>query len=207
LSARRKAGTTPRPARQAGRDPAPAWKEARSVVILGFDIGAALVPDVSPFETVVRGVVVYLAVFVLLRVFLRGRLGALTTSDLLVLVLIADAAQNAMAADYRSITSGVILVATIIAMSFLFDWLAYRVPWIQRHVHPDRKPLVVDGRPIRPNLAAEMMTEEELMTQLHLQGVERFEDVKAAYLEGNGEVSVIKREHDASQGSKVIAPG
>jgi uncharacterized membrane protein YcaP (DUF421 family) len=178
----------------------------RHVVILGFDIGAALVPDVSPFETIVRGVLVYLSIFVLLRVILRGRVGTATMSDLLVIVLIADAAQNAMAADYQSITSGVILIATIVGMSFLLDWLAYRVPWLQRYVHPDRIPLIVDGRPVRRNLERELMTEEELMTQLHLQGVEKMEDVKAAYLEGNGEVSVIQVSSaggsDGSKGSK-----
>jgi uncharacterized membrane protein YcaP (DUF421 family) len=47
---------------------------------------------------------------------------------------------------------------------------------------------------MRRNLEQELMTEEELMTQLRLQGVEDLADVKGAYLEGNSEVSVIKRE-------------
>ncbi len=163
------------------------------MVILGFDVVAAFTPDVSLFEMVARGVIVYLSIFVLLRVILRGRLGTLTTSDLLMLVLIADAAQNAMAADYHSITDGVVLVATIIGMSFLFDWLGYHVAFMGRLVHPHRKPLVVNGRVIRKTLQEELMTEEELMTQLRLQGAAAIQDVKAAYLEGNGEVSVIRR--------------
>ena len=61
------------------------------MVIMGFDVGAALTPDVSLLETVVRGVVTYFSIFVLLRVILRGRTSAVTVSDLLVLVLIADA--------------------------------------------------------------------------------------------------------------------
>ena len=51
---------------------------------------------------------------------------------------------------------------------------------------------MVDGRVIRRTLEDELMTEPELMTQLRLNGVEELDDVKAAYLEGNGEVSVIK---------------
>jgi uncharacterized membrane protein YcaP (DUF421 family) len=163
------------------------------VVILGFDIGKAFTPDVSLFEMVGRGIVIYLAIFVLLRVILRGRLGTMTTSDLLVLVLISDAAQNAMAANYTSITDGVVLVGTIISMSFLFDWLAYHVHWFTRFVHPTRKPLIVDGRVVRRTLIEELMTEGELLTQLRLNGAETVEEVKAAYLEGNGEVSVIRR--------------
>jgi uncharacterized membrane protein YcaP (DUF421 family) len=112
-------------------------------------------------------------------------------SDLLVLVLIADAAQNAMADDYTSLASGSLLVATIIGWSFALDWLAYRVPGIGRIVHPEKAPLVQNGRLIRPTLRREMITEEELMSEIRLQGVERLEDVHAVYLEGNGEISVI----------------
>jgi uncharacterized membrane protein YcaP (DUF421 family) len=114
-----------------------------------------------------------------------------TIGDLLVFVLISDAAQNAMAANYLSITNGIVLVATIMVMSLTVDWLAYRFPAIQRFVHPERKPLVVDGRLIRRTLQEELMTEEELMTQLRLNGIEDPAAVKAAYLEGNGEISVI----------------
>lgn len=161
------------------------------MVILGFDIGAALRPDVNILETVVRGVVMYLSIFVLLRVVLRNRGSAVTIGDLLVFVLISDAAQNAMAANYLSITNGIVLVATIVVTSLAVDWLAYRVPAIQRFVHPERKPLVVDGRLIRRTLNEELMTEEELMTQLRLNGIEDPAAVKAAYLEGNGQISVI----------------
>jgi uncharacterized membrane protein YcaP (DUF421 family) len=172
------------------------------VVILGFDIGAALTPDVSLFETVVRGIIVYFAIFVLLRVILRGRTSAVTVSDLLVLVLIADAAQNAMASEYHSITNGIVLVATIVLCSFAVDWVAYRFPAVQRFVHPERKRLIADGRVIRKALAGELITLEELNTQLRLNGVEDVEEVKAAYLEGNGEISVIKRERGGDSKGK-----
>lgn len=178
------------------------------MVILGFDLPAALIPDVSLFETIVRGIVMYLSIFVLLRVILRGRTSAVTVSDLLVLVLIADAAQNAMAAEYTSITNGVVLVATIVLTSFTMDWLAFRFEGVRRFVHPEHKPLVVDGRVLRKTLNEELMTEEELMTQLRLNGVEDPSEVKAAYLEGNGEISVIKRSNggDQAKGSKATAP-
>lgn len=177
-------------------------------MILGFDIGAALVPDVSLFETVVRGIVTYFSIFILLRMILRGRTSAVAMSDILVLVLISDAAQNAMAADYLSITNGVVLVATIVLCSFGTDWVAYRVETVRRFVHPERKPLVTNGRVMRKVLTEELMTEDELLTQLRLNGVESLEEVKAAYLEGNGEVSVIKAQpgNDQARGSKATAP-
>lgn len=163
------------------------------MVILGFDIVKAFTPDVSLFEMVARGAIIYLAIFVLLRVMMRGRLGSMTVSDLLVLVIIADAAQNAISANYTSITDGIVLVATIIGMSVLFDLIGYHVPSLRPYLHPERKPLVINGRVMRKVLAAELMTEDELMTQLRLAGTEHINEVKAAYLEGNGEISVIKR--------------
>jgi uncharacterized membrane protein YcaP (DUF421 family) len=164
------------------------------VVILGFDIPAALIPDVSLFEIIVRGVITYFTIFILLRVVLRGRTSAVAMSDLLVNVLIADAAQNAMAAQYNTITDGLVLVATIVLCSFTVDWVGYRYEPVRRFVHPERKPLIVNGRVMRKVLQEELITEDELYTQLRLNGIEDIQEVKAAYLEGNGEVSVIKRE-------------
>jgi uncharacterized membrane protein YcaP (DUF421 family) len=163
------------------------------VVILGFDIAKAFTPDVNLLELIVRGAIMYFSIFILLRVILRGRTSAVTMSDLIVMVLIADAAQNAMSAQYNSITAGIVLVATIVVCSFLVDWLAFRFPVVRNFVHPDHVALVRDGRVLRKALADELMTEGELMTQLRMHEVESLDEVKAVYLEGNGEVSVIKR--------------
>jgi uncharacterized membrane protein YcaP (DUF421 family) len=163
------------------------------VVILGFDLVKAFTPDVSLFEMVVRGAIMYFSIFILLRVILRGRTSAVTMSDLIVIVVIADAAQNAMSAEYSSVTDGIVLVATIVICSFSVDWLAFRFPIVRNFVHPERTTLVMDGRILRKALEEELMTEGELMTQLRLHEVETLDEVKAVYLEGNGEVSVIKR--------------
>lgn len=163
------------------------------MVILGFDVVKAFTPDVSLFEMVVRGAIMYFSIFILLRVILRGRTSAVTMSDLIVIVVIADAAQNAMSAAYGSITDGIVLVATIVICSFSVDWLAFRFPIVRNFVHPERTTLVMDGRILRKALEEELMTEGELMSQLRLHDLETLDEVKAMYLEGNGEVSVIKR--------------
>ena len=79
--------------------------------------------DAAP-GTLVRGTAAYLFLFVLLRLTKR-QTGSLSVSDLLVLVLIADAAQNAMAGDYKSLPDGLILVSAIVFWSFALDWLGY----------------------------------------------------------------------------------
>jgi uncharacterized membrane protein YcaP (DUF421 family) len=170
------------------------------MTIFGFDLAAAFTPDVSLFEIFVRGSVLYLSLFILLRVVLRRKTGAVAFTDLLVLVLIADAAQNAMAADYTSITDGLALVGTLVFWAYAIDWLGYRVPRFRLYVHPDPKPLVEDGHVVQRSLDQELMTVAELMTQLRLGGAERIEDVRAAFIEGNGQVSVLKRDNEASAG-------
>ena len=170
------------------------------MTILGFDIGAALTPDVPLFETFARGLFMYLVVFVLIRYLLRGKTTA-SMADLLVLVLIADTAQNAMSADYKSLTNGLVLVGTIVGTSFTLDWLGLRVPAVRRFLHHDPRPLVIDGRPIEKELRRELISMPELQSQMRLQGVDDISQVKSAYLEGTGEVSVIQKEEDPS-GSK-----
>jgi peptide chain release factor 2 len=108
-------------------------------------------------------------------------------------VLIADAAQNGMAGDYQSVGDGVLLVATILGWSFALDWLANRFPdGIGRLVEPPPVALVRDGRILRRNLRREMLTEDELMARLRLQGVDDVGAVRWAAIESNGEISVLK---------------
>jgi uncharacterized membrane protein YcaP (DUF421 family) len=161
--------------------------------LLHIDWKAVFVPTVSLAEIVLRGTIVYLLLFFVMRV-LRREAGALGISDLLVVVLIADAAQNAMSSDYKSITEGAVLVGTIIAWDYTLDWLGYRFPAVQRLLRPASLPLVKDGRMLRQNLRKEMITTEELMSLLREQGVEHLSEVKKCYLEGDGHISVIKNE-------------
>jgi uncharacterized membrane protein YcaP (DUF421 family) len=156
------------------------------------DWRALFVPSVPLLETFVRGSVVYLALFVLLRLFKREA-GAFNVTDMLVLVLIADAAQNAMAANYTSVTDGLLLVATIIGWSFALDALAYWSPALARVLHPPARDLVRDGRMLRRNMRREFVSEEELMSQIRQQGVADVSEVKRACIEGDGRISVIAR--------------
>jgi uncharacterized membrane protein YcaP (DUF421 family) len=151
-----------------------------------------LVPTVSLLELVLRGSAIYLGILVLMRV-LRREAGALSTADLLVVVLVADAAQNAMASEYHSITEGAVLVATIFGWNYLLDWLAFRYPWVHSLLHPAPLLLVKDGRVQRRNLRSEMLTLDDLKEQLREQGVAELAQVKRCYLEPDGHLSVIKQ--------------
>ncbi|MEV4712553.1 YetF domain-containing protein [Micromonospora sp. NPDC049374] len=158
------------------------------------------VPDTPLWEIALRGSVIYLTIFFLLRVLLKRESGSTGVTDLLVIVLIADAAQNAMADDYTSIADGVLLVAVIIGWAYVLDVLAYRWPAAARIIHPGSLVLVRDGRILRRNMRRELITEDELYSQLRQQGVERLDDVKEVRMESEGHFSVITRNADKNPG-------
>ncbi|WP_313622803.1 YetF domain-containing protein [Achromobacter sp.] len=149
--------------------------------------------SMSPLEIFIRGTIVYWFIFVLLRLAGRRDVGSVGVADMLVLVLIADAAQNAMAGEYKSIVDGLVLISTIVGWTVLVDRVAYFVKPIGRLLEADRVCLVRDGVIARRALRREYLTEEELMSQLRLKGVLDLAEVRRAYIEPDGEVSVIKR--------------
>ena len=148
---------------------------------------------VSPVELIVRGTAMYLFLFVIFRVVVRRRIGAVGMADLLVLVIIADAAQNGMAGEYRSVTDGAILVSTIIAWNTLIDWLNFRVPALQAWLEAPPLLLVQNGRILHRHLRQEFVTEDELKSKLRERGVKDVSEVAQAHMESDGTVSVIKR--------------
>lgn len=170
--------------------------------IFGFDWQKAFVPTTSILEIVIRGSIMYLAIFFLLRFILRREAGTVGITDLLVVVLIADAAQNGMASDYTSITEGLVLVTTIVLWSFFLDWLGFHFPAIQDLLHPRPLLLVKDGRTDKRNLRKELITHEELMGQLREQGVDKLDKVKEAYMEQDGRISVITNSSEEEEKAK-----
>jgi len=164
-----------------------------------IDWREAFVPTVNLLELILRGSAVYLLIVFCFRIFRRPA-GGLSTTDLVVVVLVADAAQNAMAAEYHSITEGAILVLTIVSWNFALDWLSFHSPWVYRLLHSAPTLLVRDGRIQGRNLRAEMLTRAELDEFLREQGVGDVAEVRRCYLEADGQLSVIKREDDGSQG-------
>ncbi len=120
-------------------------------------------------------------------------------TDLLVVVLVADAAQNAMANEYHSITEGFVLILTIASWDYVLDWLAYQSKWMHRILQMQPLLLIRDGELQRQNMRREMISEEDLLAQLRESGVERPELVKRCYLEDNGHVSVIRYRYEAKR--------
>lgn len=164
---------------------------------------------VSPFELIIRGTLIYLFLFCLFRFFVRRDAGSLSVSDLLVVVIIADAAQNAMSGEYRSIADGVVLITTIICWSVLLNFLGFHFKPIRRFLLPPPICIVKDGVKQQRNLRRELITSEELNEILRLHEIEHLSEVKRAYLEPDGQITVIRQEGKKSGASTMPreAPG
>jgi uncharacterized membrane protein YcaP (DUF421 family) len=167
--------------------------------ILGIDFADLIIPTHSLLEMFVRGTVMYLSLVFILRFVMRRRTGSLSVADLLVLVVIADAAQNAFSKEYRSLSEGLVLILTIVGWDYILDRLGYKYRAFRDILHSPPLPLVEDGKILRRNMAQESLTNDELMSHLREQGVENIEEVKAAYLEDDGQISVIRKKSAKSE--------
>lgn len=142
-------------------------------------------------EIFVRGTLTYLGLFLMLRFVMKRQTGALSVTDFIVIVIIADAAQNGMSDDYRSVPDGLLLVATIMFWNFALDWASYHSPALARFIDPPEVPLIRKGRLIRANMRREMITNDELMATLRQNGVDSIAKVKTACIESDGKISVV----------------
>ena len=149
------------------------------------------VPESSILEMVLRGTIMYLGIFILLRIF-RRQAGSIGIADLVVIVIIADAAQNGMAGESKSVTEALVLIGVIILWDYLIDWLGFKSELIGKVLEPQPLVLVKNGRMIRKNMDSEMITEDELMSHLRQQGIEDIKKVKKCCLESSGDFSVIR---------------
>ena len=156
---------------------------------------------VSPLELFIRGSIIYLFILVLMRA-LRREPGTVGIADLLMVVLIADASQNAMAGEYRSILDGLILILTIVFWNYALDWLTLRSKTIEKFTYPPPVPLFRNQRMDRRNMRKQFVTEAQLMSMLREHGIDDLADVKAVFLEGSGHVSVIPAEDQENKGEE-----
>lgn len=156
------------------------------------DLAEMFVPSGSLLALVLRGVLMYLAIFILMRVVLNRRSQGISMPDVLLIVLVADAAQNGMANEYRSITEGLVLVLTILSCDLALDWLAFRVPAIEALTRQPPLLLIENGRPLRGNMRQELITMSELEGLLREHDIVDMRTVARAYLESSGKLSVVQ---------------
>jgi uncharacterized membrane protein YcaP (DUF421 family) len=112
----------------------------------------------------------------------------------MLVVLIADAASNGMSGNYDSITDGCILVATIAGWNYLLDWTSFHFSAIRSLVEPPPLALIRDGKLQRKAMRQELISASELEAKLREHGIENIHEIRRAYLEDDGEISLLRRD-------------
>jgi uncharacterized membrane protein YcaP (DUF421 family) len=166
------------------------------------DWSKVLLPQVPILESMVRISIVYLVLFFLLRVVLKRESSGTGISDLLVLVLLADSVQNGMSGQAISVIDALILGGTLIVWDWLLNYIAYHQPWFYRLIHPAPLLIINDGRLIAANARKELLTRDDIEEQMRLQGIESFEQVAKAFVQSNGEISIIPKENETNSNKR-----
>jgi uncharacterized membrane protein YcaP (DUF421 family) len=148
--------------------------------------------SMSPLELLIRGTLMYWFLFLLLRFVLRRDTGSAGISGILFVVLLGDAAQNAMIGQGQTVGDGGLLIATLAAWNLLLDWLGVHSKLVARLTEAPPILLVRHGRLVDRNLRRQLISREEVEAKMRTEGLESFDQIKAMYLEGDGGFSVIK---------------
>lgn len=157
----------------------------------GIDWSALFIPNLPLGEIILRGTALYFFLFFVMRI-MRRQAGHISMADLIVVVLIAVTAQNALAGGYQSITEGAILVAILALWDYLLGGLNFRRLSLRRLLRP--APLLIEnGHMVHQNLKRHLIEEAELMDMLRVQGIRSVGEVKQCFLEGDGRISIIPR--------------
>jgi len=132
--------------------------------------------SVPPLELIIRSSVMFLFLWLLFRVVIKRRIGAM-----------------GMAGTYTSISDAVVVVGTIVLWNHFFDWLAFRSAWLQRLLEPSPLLVVHRGQILWRNMRQEFLSRVELDAKLREHGVTDVTQVEKAYVEPDGQISVVKR--------------
>jgi uncharacterized membrane protein YcaP (DUF421 family) len=137
-------------------------------------------------EKLARPVIVYLVLVVLLRLFGKRELAQLNPFDLVVLLSLSNTVQNAIIGDDNSVTGGVIGAFSLLAINWLVVRVLFRSQRLTSAIEGKSTVLIVDGHLDTRAMEQESLTREELLSVIHKQGFEDFDQVRKCQLDPNG---------------------
>jgi len=147
--------------------------------------------DVNGWSIVARTVIVYVALLVGLRLAGKRELGQMTPFDLVVILLVANAVQNAMVGPDTSLTGGLIAAGVLIVGNYGVAEARERLPWLRRAVEGMPTLLINDGEFVSQHLRREGLDEDEVLMAIREHGVADVKDVRMAVLETDGSISIV----------------
>jgi uncharacterized membrane protein YcaP (DUF421 family) len=159
-------------------------------------------PDFPWWEFVLRGFIVYIFVLILLRITGKRQVGQLAPFDLVLLLILSNAVQNAMNGGDNSILGGAISAVTLVVLNYFVGYLTYRSKTFEAIIEGRPIMLIHDGCVNHRAMHCVRMTTHELNSSLRAAGVAGPHEVMIAILENSGQVTVIpkhgQQNHDPS---------
>ena len=116
----------------------------------------------------------------------------MTSFDLVLLLVIANAVQNSINAGDNSLTGGLISAVTLVALNWLVGWAVYRWPRLERLVQGRPVRIVTDGRVHLPAMRRELLTLSELRSALRKQGIANIGECSRIILEPDGTLTAVR---------------
>jgi len=158
----------------------------------------------SAWSIVVRTAIIYVAVLVGFRVTGKRQMGQMTPFDLVVILLVANAVQNAMVGHDVSVTGGLIAAAVLLGGNYALARFSLRTPWLKRAIEGGPTLLIRDGEFMEKNLAREDVDKDEILMAMREHGVDEIKDVQLAVLETDGSISIV--ETSEAHGKRTTKP-
>lgn len=146
-------------------------------------------------ETVLRAASMYLLLMVVIKIAGRRTLLEMTSFDLILLLIISEATQQALLGDDFSITGAALTIVTLIVLDILFGTLKSWFPRIELLIDGGSLILVENGKLLKGRAKRAGIDEDDiLLSARSTQGLERLDQIKFAILEKNGKISIIPRQ-------------
>ncbi len=146
-------------------------------------------------DAVTRALVIYVILLVLFRIIGRRSLAQITTFDLVVLLIVSEATQQALLGQDYSVVNAFLVILTLLGLEALVLMLAWRWDFFDRWVNSAPLLLIQDGEPIDDRLKKAKIDETDILEQARSsQGLERLDQIKYAVLERNGAISIIAKQ-------------
>jgi uncharacterized membrane protein YcaP (DUF421 family) len=143
-------------------------------------------------DIVIRATVIFIALYLLVRLMGKRELGQMTPFELIVLVVIGDLIQQGVTQNDFSLTGAVIAIATIGFWALVMSWASYLWPRAERLLEGEPRVIVRDGELLTGNLRRNRLSRNEIESEMRLAGIAHMRDVKWAILEPRGKISFIQ---------------
>ena len=147
------------------------------------------------WEFIVRALIIYGFLIILLRMSGKRQVGQLAPFDLVLLLVLSNAVQNAINAGDNSVLAGILSAGTLVLVNYLVGLATYRNKKVEALIEGRPEILVHNGRLFEEVMVREKLTHHELNAALRAAGCDDVAQVHCAMLETNGQISVIPKKH------------